>query len=101
MRPAAAGSSLIEEDDAIGVRIEEATVVGNESGPWSTVQKDDWLSVRRAALFVIELVHIGHSDVSAIVGFDLVVESSARFHIAGDYRVSRRQTQREVASDAN
>jgi len=88
MRPAAARTALIEQNDPIGGWIEEATIVGHEPGAWSTVQKDDGLAVRRAALFVIKLVNSGHSHVPAVVWIDFGVKSSACFHIAGDYRVT-------------
>src|SRR5690349_22073101 len=52
VRTAVPGAALIEENDAIRVWIEEAAIVGNETRAWTTVQKDDRLAVRRAALFV-------------------------------------------------
>ena len=94
MRSAAAGAALFEEDDAIRVGIEKAAIIGNETRAWSTVEKHDGFAVRRAALFVIKFVNSGHSNVAAVVRFDLVVKSSQCLHVAGDYRVRRAGVQR-------
>ena len=76
MRAAATRTALIEKDDAVGVWIEEPAVVGDQSGAGTTMKKQNRLSIRRAALFVIKLVNSGHSDVPAVVGFQLRIKVS-------------------------
>src|SRR4030095_11659221 len=56
VRRASPRASLLEEDNAVDVGIEEAAVVGNESSAWSTMKEDGRLTGRITALFVIELV---------------------------------------------
>src|SRR6476646_7193379 len=92
MWPATTRATLFEKNDSIRAGIKKATVVGDQTRAWSTVQKDHGLSVGRAALFVIKFVESGHSDVPAVVWFDLGIKSSSCFHVAGDYRFTTRRT---------
>src|SRR4030095_1553388 len=78
-------TALFEKDHAISRRIEEAAIIRNEACSWSTMKEDDRLSIRRAALLVIKLMHIGDSDVPSVIRFDLVVEGSQVVHGEGDY----------------
>src|SRR6185503_5164419 len=78
-------TALFEQNHAISRRIEEAAIVRDQSGSWSTMKEHDRLSVRCAALLVIKFVHVGDSDVPGVVRFDLVVESSQVVHGGGDY----------------
>ena len=73
---ATACPTLFEENDAIRVGVEKAAIVGDQSGPWPTVQKHNGLAVRSAALFVIELMNRRDADVSAVVWFDFRIKGS-------------------------
>jgi hypothetical protein len=55
---AAAGAALFEENDSVCFRIEEASIVRDQACAWATVQKDNGLSVRIAALLVIQVVNV-------------------------------------------
>jgi len=83
VRNAAPGAALLKENHAISLRIEETAVVRDQSGSWSTVQKDDGLSIRSAALLVVKLMLRRHSDVSTVVRLEFGVQGSSCFHVAG------------------
>jgi len=76
VRNASTRATLFEQDHAISLRVEEASVVVDQTRAWTTVQKHDGFTVRVAALLVIKLVNVGDWKMSAIVGFDGIVQSS-------------------------
>jgi hypothetical protein len=58
VRQAAAAAALLEKDYSICFWIEEPPVLGNQARAWTTVQEDNGLSVRIAALLVVEVVNV-------------------------------------------
>jgi hypothetical protein len=83
---------LVKENYAVGFGIKEAPVIRIQTSARSAVKKHYRLSVWIAALLVIKLVNVGHSDVAAVIGFDFWIQGSAFLHVGGDYRVRRRQS---------
>jgi len=70
MWSAAPRSPLIEEDNAVGVRIEELPVFGQQTGAWTTMKKESRLAVRISALFVIKLMNGGNFETPCLKGFN-------------------------------
>ena len=76
MRPAASGASLFEENYTISFGVKETTIVGDETCARPAMQEHNRLSVRVAALFVIEFVNWRDADVTAVIRFDLRIKGS-------------------------
>ena len=74
-----ARAALIEEHDPIGFGIEEPAVLGHQTGAGSTMEKHDWLTIRIAALFVIQFVNGRDSQTTIVVRFDLGIQV---FHLS-------------------
>src|SRR5581483_3398950 len=74
VRTALAAAALIEQDDAIALRVKEAThaSIGATTGP--AVEKYRWFSARVARFLVIQLVDLGHAQIPAPVRFDGRIE---------------------------
>ena len=61
MRPAAAGSALVEEHDAIMRGIEVAAMLRAEAGARASMQEERGLPFRIAALFYVKFMASGHA----------------------------------------
>jgi hypothetical protein len=64
---------LVEENYAVGFGVKEAPVIRIQASARTTMEKHDRLSIWIAALLVVKLVNVGHSDVPAVVRLDLGV----------------------------
>lgn len=53
-----AGAALVEQDDAVGVRVEKAAVLRRQAGARAAVQEDDRNAVRVADLFPVDGVDV-------------------------------------------
>src|SRR5215212_1579986 len=71
VRLASTSTALIEQNHTIGIPVEEAAVVRNQTRARPTVQKHNRLPFRIAALLVIEFVNSRHSKMAAVVRFYL------------------------------
>src|SRR5437763_8368201 len=80
MRRALSRSALIEEHDAIGIRIVKLSILRHQPAAGPAVQKDDRLTFGIAALFVVNLVNLRDSQAARVVGFDWGVKSSDFCH---------------------
>src|SRR6186713_1465024 len=78
MRSALTGAPLVENDDAVCVRIEVAPVIRNGSCTWSTVEEDGGRPLWVAALFVVERMNRGYVEHPAVVRLDLWVVGAHR-----------------------
>jgi hypothetical protein len=67
---------LFEENYAIDLGVEKASIIRDQSCSRSTVQEHNRLAVRIATLFVIEIMDGRDTDVTAIVWFDFSVKGS-------------------------
>ena len=76
MRSRAAAAALIEQQDVVALRIEQAAVVGAEAGAGSAVEEDGRLARRIAALFPVEDMAIADVERAPAIGLDRGVESS-------------------------
>ena len=74
VRRALAGAALVEEDDAVPRRVEEAPIrrVDTSAGP--AVEEDGRLACRVADLFVVELVQVGDAETAAPKRLDRRIE---------------------------
>jgi hypothetical protein len=81
VRPASTAAALIEKDDAIPLRVEEASHPRIGAGTGSAVEEDCWLSLRVTAFLEIDAVIGVDGEVSRAVGLDGRVErlNSSRF----------------------
>jgi hypothetical protein len=57
MRRALAGTALIEKYNAIDVGIEVATIIVNQSAPWSSMKKDHGPTLWISHLLIVKLVN--------------------------------------------
>ena len=78
VRGALAASALVEDDDPVRVRVEEAAMVRFRPEARASVKEDHRPPVCVAALFEIELVHVGHTEAPRAVGLDGRVVAAAR-----------------------
>ncbi len=83
VRRALPRAALVEEDDAVGRRVEVAPVVGDDAAARAAVQEDDGLPLGVAGLLVIDVVDGRDLKPPCVVGFDRGIEfSHARNHTA-------------------
>ena len=73
-RRGTSASALIEQHDAVVLRIEEAPAFRIASRAGATVQKHNRLAVRIAALLVIQRMQIRHGEHAVIVGLDIGIQ---------------------------
>lgn len=71
--PASAATALIEQDDAIKGRVEEASLPGVASTAGAAVQKDNGGAMRVATLFVVHRMAIADVQPGVVVGLYLGV----------------------------
>ena len=86
-----AASALVEQDDTVGLRVEEAAVDGAGGGARAAVDEDRGLAVGLARFLEVDLVEAG-IEVFRAVRFDLRVEGTPpvphRAHSAAAARAS-------------
>ena len=70
VRPAASAAALIEQHDAIRVRIEKAPGAIVAAGAGAAVHEDRRLALGVAAFLVVDLVHRRHAQHAALVRLD-------------------------------
>ena len=68
--------ALIEQHDAIRLRGVKLTILRRNTPARTTMQKDDRLAVRIAALLVVDLVKFRDLQATGVVGFDWGVKGS-------------------------
>ena len=78
VRSTAPGAALIEEHDAIGAGVEEASLIGLGAAARSAVNKDHRLALRIARDLVIDLVDRRDAQVTAGVGLARRIERATR-----------------------
>src|SRR5690606_3160216 len=71
----ATSAALIEENDAVFLRIEEATILRTATSPWSAMYKGNGNALRSAALFNVQAMEFVNLDVTAAVRLDVWVEN--------------------------
>src|SRR5215207_5164625 len=76
VRRALPRAALVEEDDAVGRRVEELPVLRDETAAGAAVQEDDGLPLGVTALLVIEVVNGRDLEPPGAVGLDRGVEFS-------------------------
>ena len=86
---ALAAAALVEEDDAVGLGVEEAAVLGLGAAAGPAVEEDHGLAVRVAGLFEVELVDFRDAQAADPVGLDLGIEGPAVGFHGGYYMASR------------
>src|SRR5688572_25664674 len=77
MRAAAPAAALVEQHDAIGVGIEKTAGAIVAAGARAAVHEDRGFAVRIAALFVVDLVHVGYAEHAAVVRLDRGIQRAA------------------------
>src|SRR5690606_30139660 len=77
MGAAAAAAALIEQHDAIGIRVEEAPRAGVAAGARPAVNEQGRLSFRIAALLEVDLVLVRDTQHAAVVRLDFGVERAS------------------------
>src|SRR6266478_1605995 len=80
MRRALPRSALIEQHNAISIRIVKLPILRHESTTRPTMQKHHRLAVWIATLLVIDLVNVRHFQTAGVVGFDWIVKGSEFWH---------------------
>ena len=81
MRRALSRAPLIEQHDAIGIRIVKLPILWHQSATRPTMQKHHRLPIRIAALLVIKLVNVRHFQTASVVGFDCGIEGTHLSHL--------------------
>ena len=79
MRRRAPASALVEQDDAVTRRIEEAPRLRVAACPRSAMQEHHRLAFRVAALFVVDPMQVGNLEETRIVGLDVGIERAPLF----------------------
>lgn len=77
VRRASAAATLIEQHDAVRLRIEEATLLRVRSTAGAAVDENDGLALRVPRLFDVDFVHVGDAEAVRPVGFDLGVKGAS------------------------
>src|SRR5919197_769231 len=66
--------ALIEEDDAIGMRVKEAALHGVAATAGPAMHKQHWHALRIATLLEIQLVQRRYPKITGLIGFDGRIE---------------------------
>src|SRR5262249_29677713 len=82
MRRGAAAATLVEQHDAVAVRVVIATHDGGGTAARSAMQQQGGVAARVAAFLVVELVQCGNLEPARAVGSDLRIKAEA---FAGRY----------------
>src|SRR6266550_7103244 len=80
VRSALSRATLVKKNYAVSRRIKEASIVRDQTRAWSTVEKDDGLAFRIAALLVVEFMNARNLQTSSVKGLNLRVQSSKFAH---------------------
>src|SRR5690606_12365083 len=82
----ATGPPLIEDNDAIGRRIEEAPMIGCSPGAGASMEKEDGLAVGLSRLFPVKLVQCAHAQAASGIGLDGWKKSVTRHEFSFEAR---------------
>jgi hypothetical protein len=74
VRRAVAAAALVKHDDAVHSGIKKAAQAGGSAAPRTTVNDNNWLAHRIAALLVVNCVNIGNLEHAGAVRVDVRVE---------------------------
>jgi hypothetical protein len=87
-RPGTAGSTLIEENDAIDIGVEVAAVHRLAPTAWPTMDEQDWNPLPAAALLDIQLMERRDGQILGLKGFDRGVQNGIEgIHIGLRYAI--------------
>ena len=101
-RPAAPAAALVEQDGAVGVRIEEAPLARRAARAGAAVQVERGLASGVAAALPIDLMPVAHVEHAAVVRLnrrESVVLHSAPLHCLSDRRLARDALLRSSGGD--
>ena len=73
-----AAAPLIQDDDAVGIGVEEATPLGTAATTRATMQENHRLALRVAALFDVELLTVTHVNHLGVIGLNRRIEIPVR-----------------------
>src|SRR6185295_20322726 len=88
MRGALSRTSLIEQDDPVSLRVEETTILWNQSPAGPSMQKHDWLTIGIPTFFVIELMDRRNSQPASRIRLDGVIKFRHKVGIIARSRCS-------------